>query len=140
VVCVVPTFRCIRYAGGQAFKPHADPARYAGIHPITSELGIFKTFVTLALHLNKAEEFKGGALNCVELMHNLHQPGSSPPPAYRSNAIAASKRGMVAIFEHKLTHDADAVHGGVKHMMQCDVLYQRRTVPSDSSVSTAGRT
>jgi len=92
VVGIVPTFRCIRYAGGQAFKPHADPARYAGIHPITSELGIFKTVVTLALYLNNAEEFEGGALNCVEFMPNPHQPGSSPPPVYRSNASCVKTR------------------------------------------------
>jgi len=132
VAGIIPTFRFMRYAGGQAFRAHVDPSRFFVADPRTGDKGVFKSFITVALYLNDAEEFDGGALNFVELVKNPHfdcQKGG-PPMVYRSCATVQPKQGRVAIFEHRAVHEAGAVPRGVKHMMQCDVLYRRTDVSS----------
>eukprot|EP00932_Pfiesteria_piscicida_P018799 SRR837773.5646.p2 GENE.SRR837773.5646~~SRR837773.5646.p2 ORF type:complete len:212 (+),score=63.93 SRR837773.5646:89-637(+) len=123
-VGVVPTFRFMRYAGGQAFKAHVDPSRYFVADPRTGEKGTFKSFVTFALYLNDAEDFEGGALNFLELVPNPSAGAGGPPLVYQSVGAVAPRRGRVAVFEHRAVHEAGAVPRGMKHMMQCDVLYR----------------
>jgi hypothetical protein len=141
VACIIPTFRFMRYQSGQAFAAHTDPARITLSHPITGAPGVFRSFVTLALYLNDASDFEGGALRFLELAPNpLPREPPGPPAAglkenhakeyrplvHRQLASVAPKRGRCAVFEHQLLHEAGELASGVKHMVQCDVLYQRR--------------
>jgi predicted 2-oxoglutarate/Fe(II)-dependent dioxygenase YbiX len=120
--CVIPTFRFMRYGPGQAFKPHQDPSRLAGSDPRSGASGRFRSLVTLALYLNDAEEFEGGGLHFVHLVPNPEPTGKAMISA--PTATVMPKRSRCVIFEHRLQHESEAITAGVKHMVQCDVLYE----------------
>jgi hypothetical protein len=121
-VGIIPTFRFMRYTPGQAFKPHHDPARLAGVDPVSGASGRFKSLVTLALYLNDAEEFGGGGLHFVKLVPNPASTGKAL--IGEPIATVTPKRGRCAVFEHSRLHESEAIASGTKHMVQCDVLYQ----------------
>lgn len=121
-VGVIPTFRFMRYSPGQAFKPHKDPSRLAGSDPRSGVPGRFRSLVTLVLYLNDAEEFGGGGLHFVHFVPNPEQTGKAM--ISEPTATVMPKRSRCVIFEHRLQHESEAIAAGVKHMVQCDVLYQ----------------
>jgi hypothetical protein len=124
-VGIVPTFRFMRYSAGQAFRPHLDPHRYKRKNPFTGEEGYFQSFFTLALYLNEQDQFEGEALNFVELKLYVDQ-SKGGLPIKRMESIASVKPavGRCAIFNHRELHEGGELRAGVKHMMQCDVLYE----------------
>eukprot|EP00040_Diaphanoeca_grandis_P012385 m.62781 g.62781 ORF g.62781 m.62781 type:complete len:419 (+) comp23198_c0_seq4:748-2004(+) len=122
VVGLIPVFRFMRYKPGQAFKAHHDPSRLANKHPVTGKSGRFISLVTLALYLNDADEFEGGGLHFVELVRNPHPTGKAL--IGKPFATVTPKQGRCGIFEHSHLHESEVIVEGVKHMVQCDVLYE----------------
>ena len=114
VAGVAPELRFMRYSPGQFFKPHLDPTRLASEHPVTGKPGCFQSFVTLAVYLNAPSEFGGGALTFIEDLKTRSSRGSVLPAV-----------GRCAIFHHKELHEGGEVFSGTKHMVQCDLLYER---------------
>lgn len=125
LVGVIPRFRFMQYKPGQQFKPHRDPSRMLVEHPITGETGMFKSLVTIAMYLNDAEEYEGGGLHFVELVRNPNKEG--PSLISQAMATVVPRRARCAIFEHDRLHESEIIKSGVKHMFQCDVLYEMVT-------------
>ena len=108
---------------------HKDPQRRSQHHPHTGAPGYFKSFVTLALYLNDQSEFEGGALNFVKV--------EVCPKRYESLASVAPAIGRCAIFRHNELHEGGELRSGVKHMVQCDVLYEWIPPPTAKEGSRA---
>uniref|UniRef100_A0A7S0ZXH1 Prolyl 4-hydroxylase alpha subunit Fe(2+) 2OG dioxygenase domain-containing protein n=1 Tax=Noctiluca scintillans TaxID=2966 RepID=A0A7S0ZXH1_NOCSC len=104
------------------FKGKEDPSRLAGSDPRSGAPGRFRSLVTLALYLNDAEEFGGGGLHFVHLVPNPEQTGKAM--ISEPTATVRPQRSRCVIFEHRLQHESEAIAAGVKHMVQCDVLYE----------------
>ena len=115
-LCILPLFRFMRYSAGQGFRPHHDPTRLLRRHPHSREKGTFRSLVTIALYLNSADEMDGGALSFLR-----QKKGGK----FESIATVEPAVGRAVIFPHKQLHEGGELAGGVKHMCQCDVLYQR---------------
>jgi hypothetical protein len=92
--------RFYRYRVGQRFEPHTDHWYRPNAFQITLH--------TVLVYFN--EDFEGGETRFQEEIDRVVVP----------------RRGMVAIFQHKIRHEGCAVRSGVKYAMRSDVIYEGR--------------
>ncbi len=90
--------RMYRYRHGQRFEPHMDH----WYRPNETQI----TLHTILVYFN--DDFEGGETQFYEQLEEKIVP----------------KRGMVAIFQHKLRHEGCAVRRGTKYAMRSDVIYE----------------
>jgi len=90
--------RFYRYQPGQRFAPHMDHWYRPNERQITLH--------TVLAYFN--DDFEGGETRFVEQLERIVVP----------------KRGMVAVFQHKLRHEGCAVRRGTKYAMRSDVIYE----------------
>jgi hypothetical protein len=99
--------RFYRYRAGQRFEPHMDH----WYRPSPSQI----TLHTVLVYFN--DDFDGGETRFSEQLEQVLVP----------------RRGMAAIFQHKLRHEGCLVRSGVKYAMRSDVIYE-----ADEPVGRAG--
>jgi prolyl 4-hydroxylase len=90
--------RFYRYRPGQRFEPHMDHWYRPDNHRITLH--------TVLAYFN--DDFEGGETRFQEQVEEVVRP----------------RRGMVAIFQHKLRHEGCEVRRGAKYAMRSDVIYE----------------
>lgn len=90
--------RFYRYRPGQRFVPHMDHWYRPNERQITLH--------TVLTYFN--DDFEGGETRFQEQFERTLVP----------------KRGMVAVFQHKLRHEGCAVRSGTKYAMRSDVIYE----------------
>lgn len=90
--------RMYRYRVGQRFEPHMDHWYRPG--------GNLITLHTVLVYFN--DDFEGGETRFREQIEQTITP----------------KRGMAAIFQHKVRHEGCPVRRGVKYAMRSDVIYE----------------
>jgi prolyl 4-hydroxylase len=90
--------RMYRYRVGQRFEPHMDHWYCPGENQVTLH--------TVLAYFN--DNFEGGETRFLEQIERTIIP----------------KRGMVAIFQHKLRHEGCPVRRGMKYAMRSDVIYE----------------
>lgn len=90
--------RLYRYRAGQRFEPHMDH----WYRPCENQV----TLHTVLVYFN--DDFEGGETRFQEQIAQTVIP----------------KRGMAAIFQHKIRHEGCAVRRGVKYAMRSDVIYE----------------
>ena len=98
IVGLNPRLRFYRYQAGQRFEPHMDHWYRPSPYEITLH--------TVLVYFN--EEFEGGETRFQEQLESMLVP----------------RRGMVAIFQHKIRHEGRPVRAGVKYAMRSDVIYR----------------
>jgi Rps23 Pro-64 3,4-dihydroxylase Tpa1-like proline 4-hydroxylase len=89
--------RMYRYRRGQKFEPHMDH----WYRPSENQI----TLHTVLVYFN--DNFEGGETRFQEQIEQTIIP----------------KRGMVAIFQHKIRHEGCPVRRGIKYAMRSDVIY-----------------
>jgi len=89
--------RFYRYRPGQRFEPHMDHWHRPNEFQITLH--------TVLVYFN--DDFEGGETRFLEQIDRVLQP----------------RRGMVAIFQHKIRHEGCEVRTGRKYAMRTDVIY-----------------
>jgi prolyl 4-hydroxylase len=99
--------RMYRYRSGQRFEPHMDH----WYRPNETCISLHSVLV----YFN--DDFEGGETRFQEQIEQTITP----------------KRGMVAIFQHKLRHEGCPVHRGTKYAMRTDIIYEAL-----DSISTVG--
>ena len=99
--------RMYRYRAGQRFEPHMDHWYRPSIRQVTLH--------TVLVYFN--DDFEGGETRFQEQIEQTIIP----------------RRGMVAIFQHKIRHEGCPVRRGVKYAMRTDVIYG-----APEPVATAG--
>jgi prolyl 4-hydroxylase len=90
--------RFYRYRPGQRFEAHMDHWYRPNERQITLH--------TILVYFN--DDFEGGETRFQEQLDRVLVP----------------KRGMVAIFQHKLRHEGCVVSSGTKYAMRSDVIYE----------------
>ncbi len=90
--------RFYRYRLGQRFAPHMDHWHRSNDRQITLH--------TVLVYFN--DDFEGGETRFMEQIECVVRP----------------KRGMVAIFQHKIRHEGCEVRRGIKYAMRSDVIYE----------------
>jgi prolyl 4-hydroxylase len=98
LVGVNDRLRFYRYRPGQKFLPHMDH----WYQPSPTRI----TLLTVLVYFN--ENFEGGETLFQEQLDQLVRP----------------KKGMVALFQHKIRHEGCAVISGTKYAMRSDVFYE----------------
>jgi hypothetical protein len=99
--------RMYRYRPGQRFAPHTDHWYQPSANRIT--------LYTVLVYFN--DDFEGGETRfCDELDETI-----------------VPRRGLTAIFQHKLRHEGCPVRRGTKYAMRSDVLYE-----ADEAIRTPG--
>lgn len=98
VVGLNERLRMYRYRPGQRFEPHTDHWYQPSPHRIT--------LYTVLVYFN--DDFEGGETRFQEQLEGTVVP----------------RRGLVAIFQHKLRHEGCPVRGGTKYAMRSDVVYE----------------
>jgi len=93
--------RFYRYRSGQRFEPHMDHWYRPNDRQITLH--------TVLVYFN--DDFEGGETRFQEQLDHVLVP----------------KRGMVAVFQHKLRHEGCVVRRGTKYAMRSDVIYEAPT-------------
>ncbi|MBX3226381.1 MAG: 2OG-Fe(II) oxygenase [Labilithrix sp.] len=94
-----PRLRLYRYEPGQRHGTHWDTV---------VELGDgVESALTLVFYLN--DGFEGGETDFPELGKKI-----------------APRTGRALLFQHRILHEATAVHAGTKHVLRTDVLYRAR--------------
>lgn len=99
--------RMYRYRAGQRFEPHMDH----WYRPSESQV----TLHTVLVYFN--DDFEGGETRFREQIEQTIIP----------------RRGMAAIFQHKIRHEGCPVRRGIKYAMRSDVIYE-----APEHISTAG--
>ena len=99
--------RMYRYRAGQRFAPHMDH----WYRPSESRI----TLHTILVYFN--DDFEGGETRFQEQLEQTITP----------------RRGMAAIFQHKIRHEGCPVRRGIKYAMRSDVVYE-----APEPISTAG--
>ena len=99
--------RMYRYRAGQRFEPHMDHWYRPSENRVTLH--------TVLVYFN--DDFAGGETRFQEQVEQTLIP----------------KRGMAAIFQHKIRHEGCPVRRGVKYAMRSDVIYE-----APEPISTAG--
>jgi prolyl 4-hydroxylase len=99
--------RMYRYRAGQRFVPHMDHWYRPSENRITLH--------TVLVYFN--DDFEGGETRFQEQIEQTIIP----------------KRGMVAIFQHKIRHEGCLVRRGIKYVMRSDVIYE-----APEPISTVG--
>jgi prolyl 4-hydroxylase len=99
--------RFYRYRPGQRFSPHMDHWYRPDERRITLH--------TVLAYFN--DDFEGGETRFEE----------------QFDEVVVPRRGMVAVFQHKLRHEGCAVLAGTKYAMRSDVVYE-----ADERVGRAG--
>ena len=94
--------RFYRYHPGQRFAPHMDH----WYQPTERRI----TLLTVLAYFN--DDFVGGETRFVEQVDQLVRP----------------RRGMVALFQHKVRHEGCEVKRGSKYAMRSDVIYEASDV------------
>ena len=100
-------FRMYRYRPGQRFEPHMDHWYQASGNRIT--------LYTVLVYFN--DDFEGGETRFCEQLDETIVP----------------RRGLTAIFQHKIRHEGCPVRRGIKYAMRSDVLYE-----ADDAIRTPG--
>lgn len=90
--------RMYRYRTGQRFEPHMDH----WYRPSENRISLH----TVLVYFN--DDFEGGETRFQEQIEQTIIP----------------KRGMVAIFQHKIRHEGCPVRRGIKYAMRSDVIYE----------------
>jgi hypothetical protein len=90
--------RFYRYRPGQRFDPHMDHWHRPSDRRITLH--------TVLVYFN--EDFEGGETQFQEQLDEVLVP----------------RRGLCAIFQHKLRHEGRPVRRGIKYAMRTDVVYE----------------
>jgi Rps23 Pro-64 3,4-dihydroxylase Tpa1-like proline 4-hydroxylase len=90
--------RFYRYQPGQRFSPHMDHWYQSSERRIT--------LLTVLAYFN--DNFDGGDTRFQEQVDQVVRP----------------KRGMVAVFQHKIRHEGCEVKRGAKYAMRSDVIYE----------------
>jgi hypothetical protein len=90
--------RMYRYREGQRFEPHMDHWYRPSENRVTLH--------TVLVYFN--DNFEGGETRFLEQIEQTIIP----------------KRGMAAIFQHKIRHEGRPVRRGVKYAMRSDVIYE----------------
>ena len=90
--------RFYRYRSGQRFSPHMDHWYRPSDRQITLH--------TVLVYFN--DDFEGGETRFVEQLERVVRP----------------RRGLVAIFQHKIRHEGCEVRRGKKYAMRTDVIYE----------------
>lgn len=90
--------RFYRYRPGQRFEPHMDHWYRPNERQVTLH--------TVLAYFN--DDFEGGETRFQEQFDRVLVP----------------KRGMVAVFQHKLRHEGCAVRRGTKYAMRSDVIFE----------------
>jgi prolyl 4-hydroxylase len=90
--------RMYRYRSGQRFEPHMDH----WYRPSENQI----TLHTVLVYFNG--DFEGGETRFQEQIEQTVVP----------------KRGMAAIFQHKIRHEGCPVRRGMKYAMRSDVIYE----------------
>lgn len=90
--------RMYRYRTGQRFDPHMDH----WYRPSENRISLH----TVLVYFN--DDFEGGETRFQEQIEQTIIP----------------KRGMVAIFQHKIRHEGCPVRRGIKYAMRSDVIYE----------------
>lgn len=90
--------RMYRYRTGQRFDPHMDH----WYRPSQNRISLH----TVLVYFN--DDFEGGETRFQEQIEQTIIP----------------KRGMVAIFQHKIRHEGCPVRRGIKYAMRSDVIYE----------------
>ena len=90
--------RMYRYRPGQRFEPHMDHWYRPGEGRITLH--------TVLVYFN--DDFAGGETRFHEQLEQTITP----------------RRGLAAIFQHKVRHEGCPVRGGTKYAMRTDVIYE----------------
>ena len=99
--------RLNRYRAGQRFEPHMDHWYRPSENRVTLH--------TVLVYFN--DDFEGGETRFQEQIERTIIP----------------KRGMAAIFQHKIRHEGCPVRRGIKYAMRSDVIYE-----APEPVTTAG--
>jgi hypothetical protein len=99
--------RMYRYRAGQRFEPHMDH----WYQPSATRV----TLHTVLVYFN--DDFEGGETRFQEQLEQTIIP----------------RRGLAAIFQHKIRHEGCPVRRGVKYAMRSDVIYE-----APEPVSTVG--
>ena len=99
--------RMYRYRAGQRFEPHMDHWYRPSANQVTLH--------TVLVYFN--DDFEGGETRFQEQLERTIIP----------------KRGMAAIFQHKVRHEGCPVRRGKKYAMRSDVIYE-----GPESIVTAG--
>ena len=99
--------RMYRYRTGQRFEPHMDH----WYRPSENRISLH----TVLVYFN--DDFEGGETRFQEQIEQTIIP----------------KRGMVAIFQHKIRHEGCPVRRGIKYAMRSDVIYE-----ADEPISAPG--
>jgi hypothetical protein len=99
--------RMYRYRPGQRFEPHTDH----WYQPSSNRI----TLYTVLVYFN--DDFEGGETRFQEQLDETIVP----------------RRGLTAIFQHKIRHEGCPVHRGTKYAMRSDVLYE-----ADDAIRTPG--
>jgi prolyl 4-hydroxylase len=90
--------RMYRYRAGQRFEPHMDHWYRPSENRITLH--------TVLVYFN--DDFEGGETRFLEQIEKVVIP----------------KRGMAAIFQHKVRHEGCPVRRGIKYALRSDVIYE----------------
>jgi hypothetical protein len=98
VVGLNERLRFYRYRAGQRFDPHTDHWYQPSPHRIT--------LYTVLAYFN--DDFAGGETRFHEQLDDTVVP----------------RRGLVAVFQHKLRHEGCPVLRGTKYAMRSDVIYE----------------
>lgn len=93
-----PRLRMYRYRPGQRFEPHMDHWYRADDVRIT--------LLTVLAYFN--DDFVGGETRFMEQIEQTVEP----------------RRGLVALFQHKIRHEGCPVVTGTKYAMRSDVIYR----------------
>ena len=99
--------RMYRYRPGQRFEPHTDH----WYQPSSNRI----TLYTVLVYFN--DDFEGGETRFQEQLDETIVP----------------RRGLTAIFQHKIRHEGCPVRRGTKYAMRSDVLYE-----TDDAIRTPG--
>lgn len=99
--------RMYRYRAGQHFEPHMDHWYRPGEQQVTLH--------TVLVYFN--DDFEGGETSFQEQLERTIVP----------------RRGMAAIFQHKIRHEGRPVRRGIKYAMRSDVIYE-----ADEPINTVG--
>lgn len=90
--------RMYRYRPGQRFEPHMDH----WYQPSPTRI----TLHTVLVYFN--DDFEGGETRFQEQLEQTIVP----------------RRGLAAVFQHKLRHEGRPVLSGIKYAMRSDVIYE----------------
>jgi len=93
-----PRLRLYRYGPGERHGAHWDTVVHLD--------GGIRSLVTLVFYLN--DGFKGGETDFIELEQRI-----------------APRAGRALLFQHRILHEATAVHAGEKFVLRTDILYRQ---------------